>query len=85
MKCFSLKVIVGSKNPVKLNATRNILERIFSDLTITATDVDSEIPDQPFGLDQTIEGAINRAKNAFDEELILVLESNQGLWKHPTH
>ena len=78
-----MKVVVGSRNPVKLNATRNILERIFSDLTIIATDADSEVPDQPFGLDQTIEGAINRAKNAFSEEYDLSVGIESGLMEVP--
>ena len=62
-----MKVVVGSKNPVKLNATRNILEKIYDDLEVSSVDVDSGVPDQPFGLDETIKGAVNRAKNAFSE------------------
>ena len=64
-----MKVIVGSKNPVKLNATRNVLERIYSNIEVSSVDVDSEVPDQPFGLDQTIKGAINRAKNAYSDRI----------------
>jgi inosine/xanthosine triphosphatase len=59
------------------------LERIFYDLTITATDADSEVPDQPFGLDQTIDGAINRAKNAFSEEYDLSVGIESGLMEVP--
>ena len=57
-----MKVIVGSSNPVKLNATRNILTKIYGQVEISSKDVDSGVPDQPFGLDETIKGAINRAK-----------------------
>lgn len=78
-----MKVIVGSKNPVKVNAVRNVLKRICNDLTIDSSDVDSEIPDQPFGLDQTIEGAVNRAKNAFSYEFDLSVGIESGLIEVP--
>jgi inosine/xanthosine triphosphatase len=80
---FFLNVIVGSKNPVKLNATRNILKKIYSDLTVKGVDTDSEVPDQPFGLDQTVEGAINRAKNAFSDEYDLSVGIESGLMEVP--
>ncbi len=46
-----MKVMVGSLNPVKLNATRNILEKIYGEIDISSKDVDSGVPDQPFGLE----------------------------------
>ena len=60
-----MKVVVGSLNPVKLNATRNILEKIYGEIDISPRDVDSGVPDQPFGMDETIKGAVNRAKNSY--------------------
>jgi inosine/xanthosine triphosphatase len=78
-----MKVIVGSLNPVKLNATRNILEKIYGELDISSKDVDSGVPDQPFGLDQTIEGAINRAKNAYSHECDLSVGIESGLMETP--
>jgi inosine/xanthosine triphosphatase len=74
-----LNVVVGSKNPVKLNATRNILGRIYGDIKVSSVNVDSGIPDQPFGLDQTVKGAVNRAKNAFSEEFDLSVGIESGL------
>ena len=29
-----MKVVVGSKNPVKINATKNILEKIYDDIEV---------------------------------------------------
>lgn len=58
-----MKIIVGSLNPVKLNATRNILMKIYDTIEISSIDVDSGVSDQPFGLDETIKGAVNRAKD----------------------
>jgi inosine/xanthosine triphosphatase len=78
-----MKVIVGSLNPVKLNATRNILEKIYGEIDISSKDVDSGVPDQPFGLDQTIEGAINRAKMAYSNEYDLSVGIESGLMKTP--
>lgn len=78
-----MRVIVGSKNPVKLNATRNILEKIFDDLEVTSVAVDSGVPDQPFGLDETIKGAVNRAKNAFSEGADLSVGIESGLMETP--
>jgi inosine/xanthosine triphosphatase len=78
-----MNVVVGSKNPVKLNATRNILGRIYGDITVSSTNVDSGVPDQPFGLDQTVKGAVNRAKNAFSEKFDLSVGIESGLLKVP--
>jgi inosine/xanthosine triphosphatase len=78
-----MKVVVGSKNPVKLNATKNVLERIYSNIEVTTVDVDSEVPDQPFGLDQTIKGAINRAKNAYSDKYDISVGIESGLMETP--
>ena len=78
-----MNVVVGSKNPVKLNATRNILGRIYRDITVSSANVDSGVPDQPFGLDQTVKGAVNRAKNAYTEEFELSVGIESGLLNVP--
>ena len=70
-------------NPVKLNATINILKKIYNNLDVSAVNVDSGIPDQPFGLDETIKGAINRAKNAFSDEYDLSVGIESGLMETP--
>jgi inosine/xanthosine triphosphatase len=78
-----MQITIGSKNPVKLQATKNVLKKIYSELTIRAVDVDSGVPDQPFGLDQTISGAINRAKNAYTSDIDLSIGVESGLMKTP--
>jgi inosine/xanthosine triphosphatase len=78
-----MKIIVGSKNPVKLQATQNVLEKIYTELEVQAIDVDSEVPDQPLGLEVTIQGAINRAKNAFSREFDLSVGIESGLFEVP--
>jgi inosine/xanthosine triphosphatase len=78
-----MKVIVGSLNPVKLNATRNILEKIYGEIEISSIEVDSGIPDQPFGLDETIKGAVNRAKKAYSVDVDLSVGIESGLMQTP--
>jgi inosine/xanthosine triphosphatase len=58
------RIAVGSKNPVKLAAARAVVTRLVSGITIEAVEVQSGVPDQPFGDDETIRGALARAKGA---------------------
>lgn len=78
-----MMVKVGSHNPVKVQATRNVLEKIYGDLEVYPAEVDSGVPDQPIGLNQTIEGAINRAKEAYLQECDLGVGIESGLLKTP--
>ncbi|MDP2484092.1 MULTISPECIES: inosine/xanthosine triphosphatase [Pseudoalteromonas] len=57
-----LKVIVGSKNPVKINAAKHIFTMYFPNNTIDCLGVNapSNVPDQPIGEDETRIGAQNR-------------------------
>ncbi|GLI69489.1 hypothetical protein VaNZ11_014122 [Volvox africanus] len=52
-------VLVGSKNPVKVNAVQRALQRCFPslDLTITGREAASGVPDQPYGDQETLAGA----------------------------
>ncbi|CEL25143.1 MULTISPECIES: inosine/xanthosine triphosphatase [Methanobacterium] len=78
-----MKIIVGSKNPVKFQATGNVLEKIYGELEVQAIDVDSGVPDQPIGLEVTVQGAINRAKNAFFPDFDLSVGIESGLLEVP--
>ncbi|MDN3669257.1 inosine/xanthosine triphosphatase [Echinicola jeungdonensis] len=59
-------VIVGSKNPVKIQCTDNGFHQAFEDqqFIVQGMNVDSQVSDQPFGDQETFQGAFNRAKNA---------------------
>jgi len=72
-------VAVGSKNPVKVNAARNVLEKIYDEVSVVGVAVDSGVPHQPFGKDETIQGAVNRAKNAFSDNFDLSIGIESGL------
>ncbi|NHN42425.1 inosine/xanthosine triphosphatase [Halorubellus sp. JP-L1] len=56
---------VGSTNPVKRSATKAAIGEM-PGLSVDAVDVDSGVPEQPRGHAQTVEGAISRARRAYD-------------------
>lgn len=60
------KVIIASKNPVKIQAVRNGFEQMFPNqpFEFLGVSLDSGVPDQPMSNDQTFTGAKNRADNA---------------------
>lgn len=61
-----MKIIVGSKNPNKVDAVREVFAELFpNDLEVIGIEVSSDISDQPLSMSETIRGAVNRAKNAF--------------------
>ena len=79
-----LKINIGSKAKPKIEALKEILKDYpdFFAAEIISKDVSSGISDQPKSLDETIQGAINRAKNCFkDCNFSVGLES--GLMKVP--
>ena len=57
-------IAVGSTNPVKIGAVRAILAPLAPSATIAGVTVQSTVPDQPFGDDETIRGALARAEAA---------------------
>ncbi|MGH7619982.1 MAG: inosine/xanthosine triphosphatase [Gemmatimonadaceae bacterium] len=58
------RVVVGSTNPVKIGAVRAVLGPLAPHATIDGIAATSTVPDQPFGDDETIRGAIARARAA---------------------
>jgi inosine/xanthosine triphosphatase len=62
------RVAVGSRNLVKLAAARAVVTRLVSDVTVEAVEVPSGVPDQPFGDDETIRGAVERARAARERQ-----------------
>ncbi len=67
-------IFVGSTNPVKVNAVKQAVIKHWPDLAVTGFEVNSQIPAQPIGDDQTRLGAQNRARLAL--EFGLALESS---------
>lgn len=60
---MAVSVVVGSGNPVKVQAARSAFDRVFPDAThrVEGVPVPSGVPDQPRGRAETREGARNRA------------------------
>ena len=74
-------ISVGSLNRVKVEAVRNVMERIYGEARITAVDAKSGVPDQPFG-EQTRQGAENRARGALgDHQMSVGIEA--GVFEFP--
>lgn len=58
----NFKIAIGSKNKIKINATKHVVSKLMSDdVIITAIDVDSGISDNPTTHEEAIVGARNRA------------------------
>ncbi|MBI4181974.1 MAG: inosine/xanthosine triphosphatase [Candidatus Aenigmarchaeota archaeon] len=67
-----MKILVGSTNPVKIAAAREVFSRYFGEVQAEGVSVASQVDDQPLG-DDTFLGAENRAK------ALLRLNGEQGL------
>jgi len=61
-----LKVVVGSRNPVKVNSVRNVFLKFFQDLEVVGEDVGSKVSVQPRTEEETLEGARSRADQVFE-------------------
>ncbi|MDZ7629940.1 MAG: inosine/xanthosine triphosphatase [Gemmatimonadaceae bacterium] len=57
-------MVVGSTNPVKIEAVRAVLARCAGSLLVHGVSVPSGVPDQPWGDDETRAGAVARAAAA---------------------
>ncbi|MFD2211197.1 DUF84 family protein [Virgibacillus halophilus] len=58
-----MQIIVGSKNPAKIDAVTSV----FSDTAIASKSTESNVSAQPFSDEETMRGAINRAKQCANE------------------
>lgn len=62
-----MKIIIGTTNKAKIEAVEEIIEDydFLSGSEIEGVSVESGVSDQPLSLDETITGAMNRARLAF--------------------
>lgn len=62
----NMKVAIGSKNPVKIEAVKEAFEKVWPDrvFIFEGVDVLSGVSDQPMSDQESIKGATNRAKRA---------------------
>ncbi|TBR43132.1 non-canonical purine NTP phosphatase [Marinomonas agarivorans] len=79
MQSSSINVIVGSRNPVKINAAHKALSQLFSHQKVNCTGIHapSGVARQPMTLAETRLGAINRAsycRNNTEADFYIAIE-----------
>lgn len=64
-----MKIRVGSKNPIKVEAVKEIITDypILEGGLVEGIDANSEVSEQPRSLEETIRGAMNRARNCYED------------------
>jgi inosine/xanthosine triphosphatase len=73
-----MRIAVGSGNPVKRDAVQEALP----EATVESVTVESGVSEQPWGDDETIEGARNRAERALGDENDLGVGLEGGVEEH---
>ncbi len=79
---FMKKVIIASKNPVKINATKKAFENVFNDrFEFEGVATESLVSDQPMSNQETLTGASNRLQNIqhFDADYLVSIEGGVDL------
>ncbi|EKD56251.1 MAG: hypothetical protein ACD_58C00247G0002 [uncultured bacterium] len=61
-----LKIVVGSKNPVKIGAVESAFVKMMGECEIIGVSVSSGVPDMPMSFDEIVTGAKNRAQAAIE-------------------
>ncbi|GLR71443.1 inosine/xanthosine triphosphatase [Agaribacter marinus] len=78
-----LRVIVGSKNPVKINAALTAFQAMFpgNEVLVEGADAPSSVPDQPMNFEETRDGAKNRVEYLIHHQAMVaeVKERNNEL------
>ena len=57
-----MKILIGTKNPGKIEGAKQAFEKYFDNVEIEGISVDSEVGDQPFNK-EILQGAKNRVRN----------------------
>ena len=78
-----MKVIVGSKNPVKIEAVRQAFAEYFPDVQVDGSDASSGVKAQPDSLREMSFGAMNRAMNAFRAGYAYSIGLEAGIFEVP--
>ena len=59
-----MRVAVGSTNPVKIKAVEEVLREYYPEAEVFGVEVSSGVSAQPRGVQETVLGAVNRAREA---------------------
>ena len=57
-----MTVLIGTKNPGKIEGAKNALKKYFADVEVEGVKISSNVSEQPVGV-ETYEGAVNRVDN----------------------
>lgn len=74
-----MRVAVGSANRVKVKAVESALEQMGIQAEVVGFDVESGVSNQPFSDEETIQGAVNRARAALKQEAGHISEFDFGI------
>ncbi|MGJ8679651.1 inosine/xanthosine triphosphatase [Paraglaciecola sp.] len=82
-----MKIVVGSKNPVKINAAKQAITQVLSlaDIDCVGIDSPSGVPDQPMNSHETQLGALNRIKYCqqhIDADYYVAIEGGVELFEY---
>jgi|Deesub1362B_J571_1020462.scaffolds.fasta_scaffold00065_24 inosine/xanthosine triphosphatase len=72
-------IAVGTLNPVKIRAVKEVFRKVFGEVQVRGVEVSSGVPPQPYGFEQTIRGAVNRAKRSFSKDCRFSVGIEAGL------
>jgi inosine/xanthosine triphosphatase len=61
-----MRIAVGSHNPIKISAARNVLLKVYPEAEILAVEAESGVSDMPLSDEEAIRGARNRARHSRD-------------------
>lgn len=76
-----VSIFIGSRNPEKEKGAREGAEKVFGkNIEVRTVNVKSRVSEQPFG-EETIRGAINRAKCAFEKGCDYGVGFESGIFK----
>lgn len=62
-----MKIVLGSGNPAKLLSSQYVVDRLFSGVKVEAIIVPTGVSAQPMSDEETIEGAVFRARHAREQ------------------
>lgn len=77
----SLKIAVASHNPAKIRAVQDCFDELGIAAEIISVEIGSGVSAQPFSVEETRQGAVNRASAAFNEEYDLAIGLEGGVFE----
>lgn len=79
----ALRLAIGSANPVKVKAVKQICDLLYDKVDYIFREVHSGVAEQPRGVDETVAGATLRAREALGEDMDMGIGIEAGLVPSP--